>query len=155
MTSVGGSTPSSGKKFAVIVETSTRSVSPPSPDQRADGADHLRAGAGGKQLERLAALLVVPEVTWRHRGQGLCADPEVHPEVRDTLGRSVWQGPQQHAVHHGEDRRRRAYAEAQRDDGYRRETRTSNQRPQRVSNILANSRHVTLIADSADEGWDE
>ena len=123
--------------------------------QRADGSDHLPAGAGGKKVERLAALLVVPEVTWRHRGQGLCADPEVHPDVRDPLGRSVWQGSQQDAVHDREDRRRRAYAEAQRDDGYRRETRTSNQRPQRVSNILANSRHVTLIADSADDGWDE
>ncbi len=123
--------------------------------QRADRSDHLRARAGGKNLEGLAALLVVPEVTWRHRGQGLRADPEVHPDVRDPLGRSVWQGSQQDAVHDREDRRRRAYAEAQRHDGYRRETWASNQRPQRVSNILPNSRHASLIADSADQRRDE
>ena len=109
-------------------------------------ADQLPPGGGADRFEGLAALLVVPEVPGRHRRQRLRADAEIDPEVHDPIRLAITERTQQHAVDDGEDRRRGADAESEREDGDGGETGSSSEHPQRVAQILKDGAHQPFIS---------
>ena len=99
-------------------------------------ADEVAARGGPDRFEELRPLLVVLEVTGRHRRQRLCADAEVDPQVHHASRFAITERAHEDAADDAEDRRRRADAEAEREDGYGGETGRASQHAQRVAQIL-------------------
>ena len=109
---------------------------------------HARPARRREGLEGLAAELVVAEIPGRDRGEGLRPDPEVVPDHDQTPGVRVRQRPEQHAIHHREDRRGCADAERQGGDRDRGPPRARAQRAPGVPEVARDGHHSLLRASA-------
>ena len=98
--------------------------------------DHLLAGGDRQLLERLAAIAIVAVVERVHGRQILRAVAEHVPQHGQAFGRSVRQRPEQHAVHHAEERGAGTDAERERRDGQSQEALAARQRSECESKVL-------------------
>ena len=107
---------------------------------RITAKDQLLAGGNGQILERLAAIAIVAIVERVHGRKILRPVSEHVPEDGQALGGSVWQGPEQHAVHHAEEGGTGTDAESERRDGQSQEALAARQRSECESKVLNHGR---------------
>jgi hypothetical protein len=74
---------------------------------------------------------------------------EIALERHEPLGVGIREGPQQHSVHHREDRRVGSDSEGERRDGNRGESRSAGKGPQRVANVLKQRHALPCIIRSS------
>ena len=79
---------------------------------------------------------------------------EVVLERNESLGVGVREGPQQHSVHHREDRRIGSDPEGERRNGDRGEARGAREGPQRVADVLEQCHAPPRIIRSSVRKWD-